>query len=80
MAQSVENPNLDFSSGHDVRVLRSSLMLGSALSRESARDSLPLLSQINKSLKKIRRDFSVQSQYIVTENCIVFLISVPFEI
>ena len=57
MAQSVENPNLDFSSGHDVRVLRSSLMLGSALSRESARDSLPLLSQINKSLKKNSKGF-----------------------
>ena len=41
MAQPVEWPALDFSSGHDLRVLESSPTLGSALSMEPAWDSLP---------------------------------------
>ena len=36
VAESIECPTLDFCSGHDLRVLESSLRLGSALSRESA--------------------------------------------
>ena len=36
MTQSVTWPTLDFGSGHDLRVLRSSPASGSALSRESA--------------------------------------------
>ena len=36
MAQSVEHPTLNFGSGYDLRVVRSSLALGSSLSRESA--------------------------------------------
>ena len=53
---------LDFGSGHDLRVLRSSPTSGSALSLESASLSLPLLlplltqacilKEINKILKK----------------------------
>ena len=34
VAQSVKCPTLDFGSGHDFRVMRLSLMLGSALSME----------------------------------------------
>ena len=34
--------NLDFGSGHDLRVMRLSPALGYTLNRESARDSLPL--------------------------------------
>ena len=53
MAQSFEHPTLDFGSGHDLRVVRSSPVSGSVYSAESAQDSLPLLpfspfSQINK--------------------------------
>ena len=40
VAQSGEYPTLDFSSGHALRVTGSSPMLGSALSVESAGDSL----------------------------------------
>ena len=36
VAQLVEQPTLDFSSGHDLRVARSSPTLGSTLSMESA--------------------------------------------
>ena len=43
MAQPVECPALDFSSGHDLRVEESSPTLGSALSMEPAWDSLPTL-------------------------------------
>jgi len=39
-AQSVKRPTLDFSSGHDPRIVRSSPELGSVLSGESAWDSL----------------------------------------
>ena len=42
MAQSLEHPTLDFDSGHFPRVMGSSPGLGSALSVESAYDSLPL--------------------------------------
>ena len=42
MAQSVKYPTLDFSSGHDLRVLGLSPTLGSALIEGSAQDSLPL--------------------------------------
>ena len=41
MAQLVKHPTFDFGSGHDLRVMRRSPMLGSMLSGESA--SLPLL-------------------------------------
>ena len=41
MAQSVEHSTLDFSSGHDPRVVGSSPILGSMLNVEPARDSLP---------------------------------------
>ena len=56
MAQSVKHPTLDFGSGHDLRIVSSSPILGSLLSAESAYDYLPLhlsaspsfiLSQIN---------------------------------
>ena len=43
MAQSVERPALDFGSGHDLRVVRSSPTLGSVLSTEPAWDSLSIL-------------------------------------
>ena len=44
VAQSVKHSTLDCSSGHDLRVVSSSGMLGSALSVEPAEDSLsPLL-------------------------------------
>ena len=58
---SVQQLTLDFGSGHDSRVMRSSPTLGSMLSTEPAWDSLPLplplslphaLSKINK-VKKI---------------------------
>ena len=53
MAQSFKHPTLDFDSVHDLRVVRSSPMSGSVLSRESAPDSLSpsasaLPSKINK--------------------------------
>ena len=41
MAQSGEHPTLGFNSGHGLVVLGSSTALGSALSMESASDSLP---------------------------------------
>ena len=40
VAHSVRHPALDFSSGHDLRVVRSSPVSDSSLSQESARDSL----------------------------------------
>ena len=40
VARSVERLTLDFSSGHDPRVVGSSPALGSALSAEPAKDSL----------------------------------------
>jgi len=43
VAQSVKLLNLDFCSGHDLRVMRSSPALGSAVGGESAWDSLPVL-------------------------------------
>jgi len=42
VAQSFKHPTLDFSPGPDLRVMRSSPELGSALSGESAWDSLSL--------------------------------------
>ena len=42
MAQLFKHLILDFGSGHDLRIVRSSPELGSMLSRESARDSLSL--------------------------------------
>ena len=42
VAQSVKCPTLDFSSGHDLRVVGLSPASGSKLSGESAWDSLPL--------------------------------------
>ena len=42
MAQSVECLTPDFSSGHDLRVMRSSPVLGSVLGVEIPQDSLPL--------------------------------------
>ena len=36
MAQSVKHPNLDFGSGHDLRVMRLSPIWGSVLNGESA--------------------------------------------
>ena len=42
MAQLVKRLTLGFSSGHDLRVVRSSPTLGSVLSEVSAWDSLPL--------------------------------------
>jgi len=64
VAQLVEHLTLDFSSDHDLRVLRWSPTVGSALSRESAGNSpsaLPptlagLLSQINKLKEKRKRE------------------------
>ena len=35
VAQSVKHPTLDFGSGHDLRIMRSSLPSGSVLSAES---------------------------------------------
>ena len=40
MAQFIEHPTLDFGSGHDLRVVRLNLLLGSMLSMEPAWDSL----------------------------------------
>lgn len=40
MAHSIESPTLDFSSGHHLRVLRSSLVSGSVLSVDPAWNSL----------------------------------------
>ena len=55
VAQWVKLPTLDFSSGHDLRVVRLSPMLGSVLSAESACPSTTsapppdhMLSKINK--------------------------------
>ena len=42
MAQSVECPTLNFGLGQDLRVVRTSPMLGSALDMELAYNSLPL--------------------------------------
>ena len=42
MAQSVKRPTLDFGSGRDLRVVGSSPMSGSMLSKESAGNSFPV--------------------------------------
>lgn len=42
MAQSVEHPTLNFSSGHDLQDMRSCPTSGSSLGVESVWDSLPL--------------------------------------
>ena len=42
VAQSAKHRTLGFDSGRDLRVMRSSPLLGSALGVESVRDSLPL--------------------------------------
>jgi len=42
VAQSFKHPTLGFGSGHDLEAVRSSPAWGSALSVESAWDSLPL--------------------------------------
>ena len=58
MAQSVEHPTLDFSSGPDREVVRSSLMSGSALAARSLLGilslslSLPLPCMLSLSLSK----------------------------
>ena len=59
MAQSVKHPVLDFGSGHDLSVVRSSPASGSTLSVESARASLCLslslfLNEYIESLKEIK--------------------------
>ena len=46
MAQSVKCPTPNFSSGHDLTVVRSSPALGSTLSMEAAYDSLSLSSSL----------------------------------
>ena len=55
-AQSVEHPTLDFSSGHDARVVGSSPVPGSALSVEPAWDSLSLSLSLSKKLKSFRNN------------------------
>ena len=74
MAQLVKHQTLDFSSGHDLRVLRSSPASRSALSRVfeflflSPSPSFPLcelplsFSQINKYLKKQKQRISVDQR------------------
>ena len=55
MAQSVRHPALDFGSGHDLRVMRSSPMLASARSMELKMLTLPFplpLLTLTLSLKK----------------------------
>ena len=42
VAQSVKRPAFDFGSGHDLRVVRSTPMLGSVLCGESAEDYFSL--------------------------------------
>ena len=68
VAQSIKHPTLDFSSGRDLRIVRSSFVLSSVISRESAWDSLSpsvsrstpcihslsfFLSQVSKSFLKM---------------------------
>ena len=65
MARSVTWPTLDLSSGYDLRLMRSSLLLGSMLSTESAFDSLspfplllpPLVLSLSFSVFKINNFF-----------------------
>ena len=79
MTQSVKWPTLDFSTGHDLRVLGLSPTSGSTVSRESAGDSLsplplplplavralsPSLKQINlKRKKELMFDGHVEESY-----------------
>ena len=74
MAQPVKHLTLDFGSGHDLGIMRSSPQLGSALSRESTQDSVspspsasPLhalsLSQIKKKILK-----NILSNMIFSQN------------
>lgn len=42
MAQSIKHPTLDFRSGRAVRVVKLSPALGSTLSEESVKESLPV--------------------------------------
>ena len=85
MAQSVEHPTLEFSSGHDL-IVRSSPASGSELSEEYAKVFLPLplpvltraraLSQINKPFLKRKKVNSrnivqvVSTMKIWTSDCI----------
>jgi len=61
VTQSVGHLTLDFGSGHDLRAMRSSPMLGSALDTEHAWDSLslcpppPLLLSPRKKKKQLKR-------------------------
>ena len=62
VVQSVEHPTLGFSSGHDLRVMRSRPVSGSKLSEESAKVSLPL------PLPLPTLSFSKMNKYILKKN------------
>ena len=61
MAQLVKHPTLDFNSGHDLRVVRSSPRSGSTL--RNLVDILSLSLKINKSKKKLRTVFKPQHDH-----------------
>ena len=76
MAQSVKCLILDFGSGHDFRVVRSSPMSGSALGVESARDSLspaPPLLKKKKEKKRIKLLLKIRNLLISESLCLVYL-------
>ena len=64
MAQSVERLTLDFSSGHDPRVLGSSPMSGSVLSVEPTWDSLSLFLSLSLSPPSLSPPLSLKNKYI----------------
>lgn len=89
VAQLVKFPTLDFGSGHDLKVLRSSPVSGSALGGESARDSLspspsdplsvpsPAFSLSNKYINKIFQKKKRRNDIGNVDSCIpIFLESV----
>ena len=74
MAQSVRCRTLDFSSGHDLRIIRSSPSLASALGMEQAWDALssfptaPHIPSLSLSLKIKNINFKKGSCYTDTES------------
>ena len=66
VAQSIKHPTLDFSSGHDLTVVRLSPTLSSTLSMESAWDSLSLFLPLLLSLSLLKNKNQNNAAVILT--------------
>ena len=78
MAQLVKCPTLGFGSGHDLRVMGSSLEPGSLLSGESAQDSLSLTLPLSLSLPACMHSLCLILYYFNYYSSIVILVSFNF--